>query len=157
MKFYNKRKNLINIALVVLYFVIHLTLIAHHEAWGDEAQAWVIAKNTSFIGLFPALCAEGHPAGWFILIKLVQKIGLSFYHFSLLSLLLMTASVAIILWFSPIPLVPKLIILLSSTFFYFNPVICRVYSLVVFLIIILSVFWEQRDKHSTICGIIIAL
>lgn len=155
-KLFNK-KNVLNPILLLGYIAAHIILILHHEAWGDEAQAWNIAKNTSLFGLFPALCAEGHPAGWFLLIKLVQAAGLSFYNFSFLSLMLMSASAALLLWKIEIPLPVKIVFLLSSLFCYFNPVICRTYSLVVLTVMLLAVLWKRRFEKPVLFGFLVAI
>ena len=153
----NRRKNLINAFILAAYVAAHLVFISHHEAWGDEAQAWVIAKNTTLPELFKALCAEGHPAGWFLVIKLAQVTGLSFRYFSLLSLLLMTAAVALLLWSSPFPAWQKIVVLLSSAFCYFNPVISRVYSLTVLTVILLARFYEERYEKPVLFGLLTAV
>ena len=151
------KKNIANLILLSGYIAAHVILILHHEAWGDEAQAWIIAKNTSLSELFPALCAEGHPAGWFLLIKLVQAAGLSFYNFSFLSLLLMSVSVSLLLWKTEIPFPIKLVFLLSSLFCYFNPVICRTYSLVVLIVMLLAVLWKRRFEKPVLFGFLVAI
>ena len=41
--------------------------IAHHEPWSDEAQAWLMGRDTGFGDLlFRALRYEGSPGLWHV-------------------------------------------------------------------------------------------
>ncbi|MBK9254999.1 MAG: hypothetical protein IPM42_05885 [Saprospiraceae bacterium] len=43
---------------------------AHHELWKDEWQAWFVAKDMGIFRLFSFLYYEGHPALWYLYLKL---------------------------------------------------------------------------------------
>lgn len=42
------KKSILNIIIILIYSIIMVIASLHHEAWGDETQAWLIAKELSF-------------------------------------------------------------------------------------------------------------
>jgi len=153
----NKKEAIINIAILVIYISLQIFLAMHHEAWRDESQAWIIAKNASF-GEMLGLCAsEGHPCMWFFILKILSLCGFSFYWFSAISITIMAVAASLFLWKCPFPTVLKVAVLLSPVFFYYNPVICRIYAVLVLLIVVLCIIWPERRDHPVVYGIIVAL
>ena len=54
--------NLICYCIALVSILFNLVMIFHHEAWRDEAQAWLIAKDASIFELFNNILSyEGHP------------------------------------------------------------------------------------------------
>lgn len=66
----NKQKSIINWILwgIFLSFITYIKF-AHHELWKDEWQAWFVAKDKSIAQIFSFLYYEGHPALWYIYLK----------------------------------------------------------------------------------------
>src|SRR5436853_2707169 len=74
----------------VIVFAIYVTLLAvavsHHEPWMDEAQAWLLAKDTSFKELFlKYLRYEGSPGLWHLILMIPAKLGLPYFSINILS------------------------------------------------------------------------
>ena len=153
----NSKTNIINIVVLIVYVLLQSYFAMHHEAWRDESQAWIIAKNASFSEIWGLLPSEGHPCLWFYLLKICSMSGLSFYHLSLISIVIMTVAAALLLWKSPFSFLLKVCVLLSPIFFYYNPVICRIYSVVVLLIVLLCICWTDRRSKPIIYGVLVAL
>lgn len=147
----------INILCCFLFFIVHVYFVHVHEAWRDEAQAWVLVKNSSLVELFSLFSSEGHPSLWFLTIFPFVKLGLDFSLFSYVSLTLVTIALFLFLSFGELPYWIKIAVMFSSIFFYFNPVISRIYSVLVLLIIMLGLVWKKRQDHMILYGIIIAL
>ena len=150
------KRDLVNIVFLLAYVSTHIFLSFYHEAWRDESQAWVIARNASFYDILTLCASEGHPCLWFFFLKVCTILGISFYHFSLISVLIMAGAAALLLWKSPLSFLSNLCILLSPVFFYYNPVICRIYSIVVLLCTLLCAWWPQRRESPVVYGIIVA-
>ena len=150
-------RSIIYLLFLLAYAVFHVYLINCHEAWRDEAQAWTLAANISLPQLFSLLSVEGHPALWFLFLRIFAKLGLTFPYISYLSLILMLCALAMLLFKSPFPDVVKLAVSLSLVFIYYNPVISRVYSLIILLVVILAVYWPQKYDKPILYGILIAL
>lgn len=153
----NRNRKTIYLLFVICYFILNIFLIANHESWRDEAQAWVIAKNLSIIDMFKILCTEGHPCLWFLFLMPFAKLGLSFEYISYVSLLIMCIAVYVFLESAPFSLLVKIGILFSSMFLYYNPVVSRVYSLIALLVVLLGKFYKQRSEKPILYGILIAL
>lgn len=152
----NNKKTIYSL-ITVCYFALNVFLIINHEAWRDEAQAWVIAKNLSVIDMFKTLCTEGHPCLWFLFLMPFAKLGLSFEYISYISLLIMCIAVYVFLESAPFSLLVKIGVLFSSMFLYYNPVVSRVYSLIALLVVLLGKYYKQRLEKPILYGILIAL
>lgn len=69
MAFYSKKK-IINLSLWVIFILIlGYTKYTFHELWKDEWQAWFVAKDKSLSEIFSFLYYEGHPALWYLYLK----------------------------------------------------------------------------------------
>lgn len=166
------KNNYLNIIILLIYFFVHLIMLFRHEMWRDEAQAYMIVKNASLIELFYLLRVEGHPILWFLFILPFAKLGIPFEYFGYISLITSSISVYIFLSYSTFPKTVNFIVLLSSSFLYFNAVISRVYCLTLLIcVLICSVFEKRFEKpcfymilvslllqtHIKICGLAIGL
>ena len=94
---------------------------------------------------------------WFFILKACSMCGLSFYCLSFISIVIMTVAAALLLWKSPFGFFSKVCVLLSPVFFYYNPVICRIYSVLVLLIVLLCIYWPERRRHPITYGVVVAL
>ena len=141
------KNNCLNILITLVYFLIHLFLLSKHELWRDEAQAYSLVKHSSLIELFKYLRIEGHPILWFLYIYPFAKMEIPFNYFGFISLLTMAVTVFLFLQKSPFPKWLTVFVLLSSSFFYYNAAICRVYCLpVLLLVLICSLYKEKYNK-----------
>lgn len=155
--FSKKNNRVISVSITVIYFLFNLYVILNHECWRDESQAWLIVKNLSYVDIFKELCVEGHPCLWFLLIAPFAKLGLSFYHFNLISLFLCTISVYIMMEKSSFLIICKLFLVFSSAFFFYNPIICRVYSLILFLVTLICSLYKKRANYPLIYMLLVSL
>lgn len=146
-----------DIIAFALYVVIHLFLVLHHEAWRDEAQAWLIAKNLSLQEIFMICRVEGHPILWFLFLFPFAKLGFSFYYVSYISLFIMSICVYVLLKKSPLPKIVNYIVLLSTTFFYYNAVIFRIYCISILIVLLICAFYKDRLEKPFIYSLLIAL
>ena len=144
------------VVITALFLLINIYLITRHEAWRDESQAWTIVKNLSLIDVFRTLPTEGHPCLWFLFIMPFAKLGLSFYCFSFVSLALMTITLYLFLKNAPFSLFVKIVVLFSSIFLYYNPVVSRIYSLIALIIISIACLYKERFDRPIMYGLLIA-
>ena len=139
-----KLKKFLPFAAFFLLFFVNLLVALHHEAWRDEAQAWLLAKHTSLPELFSLLPSEGHPCLWFLLLKLLVSLGLPFSALWCVSLAVTSLAAALLLWKAPFPAPCRALLLCSNLFLYYNPVIPRVYCLAALLCVCVAVFAPGR-------------
>lgn len=62
---------LIRILIIFEFIFLSFIGIMNHEKWGDEAQAWLLARDTSLSELiFFYASYEGTPVLWHLILKL---------------------------------------------------------------------------------------
>lgn len=128
---------------LILFFIIPL-----HEMWGDELQAWLIGKNSStFFELISNSRYEGSGALWHLMLYFLAKF-FSPESMQYLHLIISTASVYLIMKYSPFTLTQKILLTFSYFIFFEYSLIARNYSIGVFLIFSFCVFFERRKSHS---------
>ncbi|MBR3355212.1 MAG: hypothetical protein IKG47_07665 [Oscillospiraceae bacterium] len=150
-----KSRKIFSICLTLIYIGINLYLASKHEAWRDEGQSWVLVKNASLKELILDLCVEGHPALWFMTILPFAKLGVPFQCFHLLSITMMSIAFYLMLQVSPFPYWAKLLLTCNSVFWYYNPIIPRIYSEAVLLLVLLCSVYDKREEHPWIYGILL--
>ena len=156
-KLREKRDGIIIICILIVYTVVNLILAGFHEAWRDESQAWVLVKGSTIPEIFSLCASEGHPVLWFLFLYPFTRLGFSFYHFSYISICLMDVAAALWLKKAPFNMFVRLCVLLSPLFFYYNPVICRVYALLMIIILLICILWKDRHDHPLYYGLLVAL
>ena len=145
------------ILILLFYAAAHIYLMFFHEAWRDESQAWVIAKQLSWTQI-PGICAsEGHPCLWFYILKIGISFGLPFRYFNVISIFFMTLAAGVLLFKAEFKWYTKILVILSPLFFYYNPVICRNYSVIMFLLCLLCTLWKDRHERPLLYAIPVVL
>jgi hypothetical protein len=130
-----------------VYIILLTITIIHHEPWADEAQAWLLARDTNpFDLIFKNLRYEGHPPLWYIIIIIPSKI-LPYRSISVISAIIATAGVYILLYYSHFPRIIKYLLPFTYFVFYQYAVIARSYALVpILLFAIASIYNQKSDK-----------
>ena len=84
--------------VIALFFLLSLYMIVHHEAWRDEAQPWLIARDSpSFLSVVRQMNREGTPGLWFYMAYPLARAGLPFFGMQLVNLLIVLCIVAIVM------------------------------------------------------------
>ena len=120
----------------------------HHESWADEAQAWLIARDSSFLDIWTRILHyEGTPGLWHSLLWVLSRLGFSYGALSLLSATF--GVVAAYLVFRYAPFVLPVRILLPFTYFvaYQYAVVARSYCLLPPLLFGIAAVYPQRDHR----------
>ena len=130
----------------------------HHEAWFDEMQAWLLARDNSFgtlIGYYARY--EGTPGLWHAILWVAARAGLPFGAIWMLSAGIAIGAAAIVLWRAPFPL-PLRIGLLASYFFgYQYSVVARGYCLDLLLLPIAAILFADRVRRPLGYALVIGL
>src|SRR5215204_4993221 len=92
-----------------LFFILTLTGILRHELWLDEAQHFLIARDSgSLPELFRNMRYDGHVQLWnYLLFFIVHYISADPLAMQLLHLLIINAAVLLFLRFAPFSLMVK--------------------------------------------------
>ena len=157
---------------LLMYLALNVLLVLMHEPWRDETQSWLLVRELSFGELFSAMSAEGHPCLWFMLLMPFVRLGLPFWSIYILSVGAMLFAGYLFLMRSPFSRPVTCLCFFSALFFYFMPVIARVYAIIPPLLMLLAMAYPKRHErpyryaallallcqtHVVMCGLIGAL
>lgn len=151
------KENKLNIFLLLLWLMIACLSLSFHEIWRDEAQAWCIVRDSSFIDICKMARIEGHPILWYLFLFVPAKMGFSVLSMQIISLLLIFAAVYLVLFKSPFSKFEKFIIIFSAGFIYYLPIVARNYSLIPLFLFILAILHPKRSKYPIFYSLIIVL
>ena len=135
--------------IILSYTILHVMLCLFHEGCFDEVHAWNIAKDGSLYEIiFKVPYYEGHPALWHLILVPFAKLGMPYK----VSMLIITTvfsviSILILELKAPFPKPVKFLLPFSYFFFYQYGVIARPYCMMVLALLMLSVFYKDRDTR----------
>lgn len=144
--------------IVVVYFVLSLIGISYHELRLDEAQHFLIARDSnSLYNLFKASRIEGHPLLWTILLFIITRLSSNVFYMQLLHIVINCFTV-IIICKSNMSIWEKILIIFGYYVFYEFNIISRNYGLSSLLIILLIYqYIKNKDAIIKIAAIIFLL
>jgi len=142
-------------AVFLAYCAILFSCIRYHVATLDETLAWLIARTSSLSYMFlHQLHHEGHPAAWYLLLWVENKL-----HFSFAGAYLVAGSIAaagVLLWlrFSPLPRMLTLLMPFTFFFQYQYAIVLRSYVLFPLLVFTLLALKQGKVKRPILLGIV---
>lgn len=138
--------------LTAIYFVVSWTGMLHHEIWFDEAQAWLIARDSSSISdLLQNLQYEGHPLLWHLLLFIITKFTSDPFWMQVLHVFLATVTVFIFLKNAPFRWLFKILFIFGYFMVFEYSILSRNYMLgVLFLFWACSNYSRRKEKFITI-------
>lgn len=155
-KYFNSNPPLFVFMALVSYFVINLISVLHHEPWRDEAQAWLISRDLSFLGIIQQMKYEGHPCLWHLIIMPFAKLSLPLITIDFISLTIMCLAAFLFLKYAPFSIPVKAAYLFCSSFIYYYPVIARSYCLIPLILFLTAMAYKNRMSHPIRYGICLA-
>lgn len=153
----NKRLMILAVIITIIYGLITLNTVLHHEVWADEAQVWQLCTHLSIPELFQHLKNEGHPALFYLIVMPFAKIFSDIIYMKIICWLSMCLATFLLVYYSPFKIYTKLAIILSAGFLYFFPVIARNYSIIPFLVFLAALLYNKSKQYPIIYAIVIAL
>ncbi|OYD82906.1 hypothetical protein [Azospirillum brasilense] len=135
-------------ALFVVYAVVGLFALDHHEPWRDEAQAWLIARDLPLSDIvFTQMGHEGTPALWHLLNALLISLGLPFSAQAYLNFSFAVGTVGLVFWRAPFSPLVKVLFAFNYYMAYEFSHIARNFALGAFLLALtLSLFGQRRER-----------
>lgn len=147
----------------VLYIAIIAIVMCFHEPWFDEAQSWLIARDSSLTDIISVRTHyEGHPPFWNLLLAIAAKNGVP-YEFGIKGIQLVCASLlgAWLIFKSPFKSASSLAtFLIPFTYFacFQYGVTSRPYALLCLSLLVAAHYWNSADsKTSSACKLAISL
>jgi hypothetical protein len=141
-----------------LYLAIAGWVSLHHEAWTDEAQAWLLARDNSLPDLlFKRLHYEGTPGLWHLLLWVLCRLHFSYGAMHWATVLAGGAAAFVLLRSSPFPLAVRLLLPFSFALAYQTPIVARSYSLVPLLAFAICVELDPGKRRPVRLALLIGL
>lgn len=144
--------------LSTIFFILSFVGVINHEIWGDEAQAWLIARDSvSLPDLYKNLRYEGHPGLWYICLFFISRFTTNPLAMQIFHILIATSAIYLFILFSPFNQLQKILFTFGYFPFYEYNIISRSYGLGLLLIILFCIFFTQENHNFTAITVVIVL
>ena len=134
------------ISMMVLFAIFSFIIMYFHESWRDEAQAWLISRDISWLNIIKQVKYEGHPWLWFYLLAFFSKIGLPYFTIKIVSWIATNIFVWILLNRAPFKKITKVLLIFSTPVLYLYPAIARDYCLIPLAIGLIAVYYQKKTE-----------
>lgn len=149
---------LLPVSAVLVYALLTGVAVFRHEPWADEAQAWLLARDSSLWALWTRLLHyEGSPGLWHTLLHLSIVLGAPYGWLNLFSGLLGLGSAILLFWCSPFPLLLRLLLPFTYFLCYQYAVIARSYSLLPALLFACAAVFRDAEKRMVLLTALLCL
>ena len=148
------RSRLSAFAAFAVYVLSISLVISRHEPWFDEAQAWLIARDSNLWELFRILPYEGQPGLWHLILMLPSKL-LPYHTINWISGALAAAGVYVFLRRSPFPTPLKVLVPFTFFLFYQYGVVARNYALLPLVLFLLAAHYPERFRRPARYAVLI--
>jgi hypothetical protein len=148
----------LRLVVLIVYAITIAIALRRHAMWADEAQAWLIARDSpTLAALFSNLRYEGHPALWYLLLWPLARISADPALMQMLSGAIAVFTIAIVLWRSPFTSAEKLLFPFGYFPLYEYSVKSRSYGLGLLLIVLICAAWPTRKARPIRMALLLAL
>jgi hypothetical protein len=143
----------------LIFFLISANGIYHHELWLDEAQHFLIARDSdSLKSLYFNMQYDGHVRLWnYLLFFITHYISASPGAMQTFHLLIITVTAFILLRFAPFDFFTKLLIIAGYFFLYEYNVLSRNYALGILFLFSSCKLLADESKNSWLNGLMLIL
>jgi hypothetical protein len=143
--------------LLAAYLVISIVGMLRHELWLDEAQHFLIGRDShSLTGMYYNMRYDGHPRLWNFMIYLVTHyITESYAGMQVLHLLITTSTIFVFLRYAPFSLLIKILIISGYYFLFEYNLLSRNYALGILLLFACCVLVREPRKNILWIGAIL--
>ena len=135
------------ILIIIAFIALTVVSTNFHEPWSDEAQSFLIARDTSLTEMFGYMKYEGTPPLWVLIIKLFIFVGGTYETFYILPIIFSVLGVILFEFKIKAPWYIKLLFPFTYFVLYQYTIIARSYCLVFPSLMLLAIVYEKRfDK-----------
>jgi len=140
-------------------FVASIIIVGlRHEAWFDEGQAWLLARDNSLFGLLVhALHYEGTPGLWHMVLWVAIRCGLPYSGLHLISSALACGGAWLVMYRSPFPVSMRAGLIFSYFFGYQYSVVARSYCLDLLLLPLAACLYGRKLERPLLYCFVLGL
>lgn len=129
-----------------------------HEPWFDEAQAWLLARDSSLPELFSRMSYEGTPPLWHLLLFPLAKLGAPYASMQVVAATSAGIAAYLVMRHAPWPLPIRLLLPFGYFGLYQYAVVARNYSLLMPLVFAAAILYgHRRDRPGPLVTVLILL
>jgi len=145
--FLASKSRYLDVAVLLGYAAGVSTIVAHHEPWADEAQAWLVARDLPFWKmLFSQMRYENSPGLWHVILWTAQHVFHAPYPtMNWIGSVLATCGVAVLVFAAPFPRLVRYLIAFSYYVSYQYAVVARPYVMLLLFGGLAAVFYRRRQ------------
>jgi hypothetical protein len=148
----------LEVVVLAIYSALLAWTVAHHIPWADEAQAWLIARDSSLAEIFRTdLRYEGSPGLWHFFLWILCRMHISFTAMHWISAIIPLAGIWVFLRFSPFPAILRITLPFSFYLLYQYAAIARSYVAVPLLVFLAAVLFARPWRHLLSLVIVLGL
>ncbi|HEX4066924.1 MAG TPA: hypothetical protein VHZ09_12945 [Acidobacteriaceae bacterium] len=141
-----------------VYAALAAWVTIHHQPWADEAQAWLLARDSGLRDLFlTRLHYEGHPGLWHLLLWVLARLHGNYAAMQWAAVLVGVVSAWMILRYAPFSLPVRILLIFGYSLFQQTAIIARNYSLAPLLIFVLCVLLESKRDRPVVFALMAGL
>lgn len=132
-------------AAALLYLIVVVLTSVRHEPWRDEADVWLVARDSDLSGLFTRVAHSGTPPLWYLIVMPLARLGLPYGSMLALNTAIAAAASLFVLFLArEVPPYLRIAFLFSYYPLYEYAVIARPYALMYLLLVLAGWFWKER-------------
>lgn len=136
-----------NLLLMLPFLALYYYVLARHEVWRDEINAWAIAYVSPNLGeLFSRVHYEAHPALWYIILFLASRISAGVWMLKLVQGAIGTAIYLLLATSTPLRRLELALVLGGYYIAFQYTVMCRMYGLEVLFALVYIWFRMNRPQ-----------
>ena len=140
----------------LLFAGVTFLMVYYHEPWRDEAQGYVLVRDTTLPELIRHMPRESQFLLWYFLTwLLVHLCGFTIFGLNVLHWALSCCTAFLVLRRAPFRLLTRAALIFAVLFAFEFTVVTRHYAIGIFLLAVLMVNWRQRFRRPVLyaCGI----
>lgn len=131
---------------------------SHHEPWADEAQAWLIARDSTYWDIIIKYARyEGTPCLWHLILKTLILAGLKYKYLYLVSVFFSALGVFLLIFKSEFPAYIKIAFPFSYYILYQFTVVARSYCLILPALCFVAMIYKKRFAKPWLYSIALLL
>ena len=144
--------------VVGIWFALVVTLTVRHGFWRDEIRAFSFAiAGDGMVGMLRNLQGEGHPAVWYILLRVAYDVVGSPVVLPILSVAVATAAALLLALASPFPTWLLALILAGNPFVFEYSVVARNYGLSAVVLFAMAALYPRGRERGLWLGVLAAV
>lgn len=152
-------KNVVLGVAFLVYCAVAVTGAVVHEPSWEEAQAWLLARDTPVVSLLTReLRYEGHTPLWYLILAAPAKLGLPYWSMKVIAAATGAATAFLLLFAFPrLPLHIRLLAPFAFFIAYWYSVVARSYILLYPILLLIARRYERRSERPGVFALLLIL